>query len=235
MVTAAYFNETTATTAMHVISADFNNLGNQNWIATAYLIGFTVTQTLLGRFSDIFGRGAVYNGTMVIFAAGSLWCGLAQSMYSVVGGRLLQGVGAAGRQTVGVIIIIDLTTPDTRGLWLGFYNLSVSLGLALGPVLGAILSVDASWRWLFWITLIVTGITFLIGVTSMRYPVPHRDQSKGIFAQLGEVDYFGSVIVVAIASLTCIAIEMGNKEYPWKVRRPLHLALSLTINISFIM
>ncbi|KAF8491133.1 major facilitator superfamily domain-containing protein [Gautieria morchelliformis] len=212
---AAYFNETTATTAMHVIGTQFNDLANQNWIATAYLIGFTVTQTLLGRFSDIFGRAAVFNGTMVIFAAGTLWCGLAQSMNSLIGGRLLQGIGAAGRQTVGVIIIIDLTTPETRGVWLGFFNLSLSFGMAVGPVLGAILSVDASWRWMFWITLMIVGITFLLGMSSMQYPVPHRTQSKGIIAQLKEVDYVGSTLAVAIAALICIAIEMGNKEFPW--------------------
>lgn len=73
----AYLNETTSTTAMHVISADFNALANQNWLATAYLLGFTVTQTLLGRFSDIFGRAQVLLGTMLIFGAGTMWCGLA--------------------------------------------------------------------------------------------------------------------------------------------------------------
>lgn len=73
----AYFNETTATTAMHIIAADFNDLANQNWLATSYLLGFTVTQTLLGRFADIFGRAQVFNGTMLIFGAGTVWCGLA--------------------------------------------------------------------------------------------------------------------------------------------------------------
>lgn len=73
----AYLNESTSTTAMHVIGADFSDLANQNWIATAYLLGFTVTQTLLGRFSDIFGRAQVLLGTMVIFGAGTVWCGLA--------------------------------------------------------------------------------------------------------------------------------------------------------------
>ena len=73
----AYLNETTLTTAMHVISADFHDLPNQNWLATAYLLGFTVTQTLLGKFSDIFGRAQVLLGTMLIFGVGTLWCGLA--------------------------------------------------------------------------------------------------------------------------------------------------------------
>ena len=74
----AYFNETTVTTAMHIIGAEFGDSKNQNWIATAYLLGFTVTQTLLGKFSDIFGRAQVFNGTMFIFAIGTLWCAFAQ-------------------------------------------------------------------------------------------------------------------------------------------------------------
>ncbi|KAF8137559.1 major facilitator superfamily domain-containing protein [Boletus edulis] len=211
----AYVNETTSTTAMHVISADLNDLANQNWLATAYLLGFTVTQTLLGKFSDIFGRAQVLLGTMLIFGAGTLWCGFATSMNSLIGARLLQGIGAAGRQSVGVIIVLDLTTADTRGLWLGFFNLASAVGLAIGPVLGAIISVQTDWRWLFWITLILIGVTLVIGSISIRYPVPYRQQRVGLLAQLREVDYVGSVLAIAISSMICIAIEMGNKIFPW--------------------
>ncbi|KAF9237385.1 major facilitator superfamily domain-containing protein [Melanogaster broomeanus] len=211
----AYLNETTATTAMHIISAQFNDLANQNWLATAYLLGFTVTQTLLGKFSDIFGRAQVFNGTMIIFAIGTLWCGLATSMNSLIAARLLQGIGAAGRQSVGVIIVLDLTTPDTRGLWLGYFNLASAIGLAIGPVLGALISVDTDWRWIFWITLMLIGVTLAVGTASLRYPVPHRRQRDGLLAQLGEVDYIGCVLAVAISSMICIAIEMGNKIFPW--------------------
>ncbi|KAI6148588.1 major facilitator superfamily domain-containing protein, partial [Pisolithus tinctorius] len=211
----AYFNETTATTAMHTIGADFGDSQNQNWIATAYLLGFTVTQTLLGRFSDIFGRSQVFNGTMFIFAVGTLWCASAQSMISLIGARVLQGIGAAGRQSVAVIVILDLTTPDTRGLWLGFLNMSSAIGLAIGPVLGAIFSVDTSWRWIFWTTLILIGVTMLVALTAMRYPVPHRKQSVGLLGQLREVDYIGCILAVAISSMICVAIELGNKIFPW--------------------
>jgi MFS family permease len=138
-------------------------------------------------------------------------------MNSLIGARLLQGIGAAGRQSVGVIIVLDLTTPDTRGLWLGFFNLASAVGLAVGPVLGAVLSVDTSWRWIFWITLILIGLTLIIGSFSLRYPVPHRQQRVGLLAQLQEVDYVGCVLAVAISSMICIAIEMGNKLFPWNV------------------
>jgi MFS family permease len=138
-------------------------------------------------------------------------------MNSLIGARLLQGIGAAGRQSVGVIIILDLTTADSRGLWLGFFNCASSIGLAIGPVLGAVLSVDADWRWIFWITLTLIGVTLVIGTTSLRYPVPHRKQSTGLLAQLGEVDFIGSVLAVAVSSMICIAIEMGNKMFPWNV------------------
>jgi MFS family permease len=181
------------------------------------LLGFTVTQTLLGKFSDVFGRGRVFNATLFIFAAGSLWCALAQSMGSLIGGRVLQGIGAAGRQTVGVIVIIDLTTPYTRGFWLGFFNLSLSLGIAFGPIIGASVVDHTTWRWLFWITLILIGITFGIAATAMNYPVPHRKQNVGIVAQLKDVDWFGCLLVVLIAALVCIPIELGNKIYPWNV------------------
>lgn len=138
-------------------------------------------------------------------------------MNSLIAARLLQGIGAAGRQSVGVIIVLDLTTADTRGLWLGFFNLASAVGLAIGPVLGAVISVETDWRWLFWITLMLIGLTMAIGSISLRYPVPHRQQRVGLLAQLREVDYVGCILAVAISSMICIAIEMGNKIFPWNV------------------
>lgn len=149
-------------------------------------------------------------------------------MDSLIGARLLQGIGAAGRQSVGVIIILDLTTADSRGLWLGFFNCASAIGLAIGPVLGAVLSVDADWRWIFWITLMLIGVTLVIGTTCLRYPVPHRKQRIGLLAQLGEVDYIGSVLAVAVSSMICIAIEMGNKLFPWNVGTWLYKLFILT-------
>ena len=138
-------------------------------------------------------------------------------MNSLIGARLLQGIGAAGRQSVGVIIVLDLTTPDTRGLWLGFFNLASAVGLAIGPVLGAVISIETDWRWLFWITLMLIGVTLVIGSLSLGYPVPHREQRVGLLAQVREVDYVGCVLAVAISSTICVAIEMGNKMFPWNV------------------
>lgn len=75
------------------------------------------------------------------------------------------------------------------------------------------------------------AVTLVIGTTSLRYPVPHRKQSVGLLAQLREVDYIGSVLVVAASSMICIAIEMGNKMFPWNVGTYLHEHFTLTNNM----
>ncbi|RKO88996.1 major facilitator superfamily, partial [Blyttiomyces helicus] len=208
---AAFFNETSATTTMHAASKEFNQEQQMNWIATSYLLGFTVTQTLLGKLTDIFGRQTMFNSTLVVFFLGTLWCALAQSMPSLIVARLLQGIGAAGRQTVGLIIVLDTTTPTTRGMWLGMFNMSLSLGLAIGPYIGAVLSVHATWRWTYWVTLMLNGVTFAIAVLFMRFP----PQKGAIMDKLRSVDYVGSVLVVAAAGLICIAIELGGEQYAW--------------------
>lgn len=163
-------------------------------------------------------------------------------MNSLVVARLLQGIGASGRQTVGIIVIIDLTTPDTRGMWLGLFIVSLSAGVAIGPVLDATLSVHSTWRWLFWITLILSLVAFVIGIFNMNYPIPRlqssinmteepkdvgsigrlpapcRKQRVGILTKLKEVDFIGSLLALAISSAICVAIEMGNKQFPWGVK-----------------
>jgi MFS family permease len=138
-------------------------------------------------------------------------------MNSLIGARVLQGIGAAGRQTVGLIIIFDLVPKESQGLWIGFFTLSLSLGMAAGPVLGALISVQTTWRWLFWITLVLTAVTSLLSVFSMRHMPFQQRQETNISTQLKQVDYLGCFLAVSVSSLICISVELGDKIFPWKV------------------
>ncbi|RKO87648.1 major facilitator superfamily domain-containing protein [Blyttiomyces helicus] len=211
---------------MHAASKEFGQEQQMNWIATSYLLGFTVTQMLLGKLTDIFGRQTMFNSTLVVFFVGTLWCTLAQSMPSLIVARLLQGIGAAGRQTVGLIIVLDTTTPTTRGTWLGMFNMSLSLGLAIGPYIGALLSAHATWRWTYWVTLMLNVVMFAIAVLFMRFP----PKQGVIMDKLRSVDYVGSIVVAAAAALLCISIELGGEQYAWG--SPVIIVLPSSTSIS---
>jgi MFS family permease len=215
----AYFTETAVMTSLRVIGNQFHESSNQSWIATTFTLGFILPQLVIGRLCDIFGRSAVYNGTILLFAIGTLWCGLSESFPSLLAARVIQGIGAAGRQTVGSVIIVDLTTKHNRGTWLGFFNFALSLGLTAGLLIGGVITTHTTWRWSFWSCLICMAVVFILGVRYMSYPVPNRKPIVGIKAQLRELNWIGTVGAILIAALICIPLELGVNNCPWSVSR----------------
>src|SRR5437016_11244773 len=99
----------------------------------------------------MFGRVRMYEAGFVIFMLGSLLCALAWDAASLIGFRVLQGVGAALVAANSGAIISELYPPAERGRAYGFNALGFSLGSVLGVLLGGVIVTYVSWRWIFWI------------------------------------------------------------------------------------
>ena len=61
------------------------------WIVTSYLLAYVVAIPVVGRLSDIIGRTYAFQGSLIVFGAGSLWCALANDLPGMVAGRAIQG------------------------------------------------------------------------------------------------------------------------------------------------
>lgn len=123
-------------------------------IVSGFLLGYVALLPLLGRLSDIVGRGPVFAGCLVTFAFGSLVTSSAQDLIGAVVGRALQGVGGGGLVPVTLAIVADLWPAGRRGLPLGLVGAVQELGSVLGPLYGAaVLTVFTTWRMIFWLNL----------------------------------------------------------------------------------
>src|SRR4030081_712935 len=89
----AALDQTIVATALPTIVADLGDAGRQSWVVTSYLLASTIVTALVGKFGDLFGRKRVFEVAVLFFVAGSVLCGLAQSMTMLVGARALQGIG----------------------------------------------------------------------------------------------------------------------------------------------
>jgi EmrB/QacA subfamily drug resistance transporter len=129
------------------------------WVVMIYLL--TVTSLLLsfGRLSDIHGRRRIYSLGLLLFAAGSLCCGLAINIFWLIGARLFQGLGAAMIMACTPALIVDTFPPAERGRALGFIGSVVASGLTSGPVLGGLLLHFFSWRAIFLINIPIGLVT----------------------------------------------------------------------------
>ncbi|GAB3888136.1 hypothetical protein GCM10029964_055290 [Kibdelosporangium lantanae] len=121
------------------------------WVIIAYLLVITLLATQVGRLGDIFGRVRMYEAGFAVFVIGSLLCALAWDEVSIIGFRVLQGVGAALVSANSGAIIADLYPPKERGRAYGFNAVGWSFGAVLGILLGGVIVTYVSWRWIFWI------------------------------------------------------------------------------------
>src|ERR1700721_2582702 len=101
----AALDQTIVATALPTIVADLGEAGHQSWVVTSYLLASTIITALVGRLGDLFGRNTIFQAAVTLFVAGSVLCGLSQSMAMLVGARSLQGIGG-GAITVTATALI---------------------------------------------------------------------------------------------------------------------------------
>src|SRR3954468_6906959 len=99
---------TIVSTAMPQIVGQLGGLHLYSWVFSAFLLTQTATTVVFGKLSDLFGRKVVMLSGIGIFLVGSVLCGFAWSMPSMIAFRLIQGVGAGAIQPVGMTIVGDL-------------------------------------------------------------------------------------------------------------------------------
>lgn len=135
----------------HIQRALHANLASIVWVIVSYLLVITILATQVGRLGDIFGRVRMYEAGFAIFVLGSLLCALAWSEPSMVGFRVLQGIGGALIAANSGAVIADTFPADRRGRAYGINAVGWNLGAIIGIVLGGAITTYWSWRWIFWI------------------------------------------------------------------------------------
>lgn len=123
------------------------------WVVMAYLLVISSTLLTYGRIGDMYGPKPVYVTGFIIFTLGSLLCGVATSIASLIIFRVVQGIGAGMMMAIGPALLTVSFPPTERGRAMGMIGMVVASALATGPVLGGILVHSFGWRPIFLINL----------------------------------------------------------------------------------
>lgn len=133
-----------------------------SWIATAYILTSVVLLIPAGKISDIYGRVKLFKIGIVIFTASSMLVGFSQSIFILIFFRAVQGIGTSLIFINSFSILVSAYPPEKRGRVLGIVISAVYTGLSAGPFLGGFITDLLGWRFIFYISFILSIIlTFL--------------------------------------------------------------------------
>jgi len=204
-------------------------LRRASWIVTAYLVAYIAAMPLAGRAADRFGLPTLMILALFVFAAGSLICGAAGTLEMLVFGRVVQGAGAGAILPVATAGASHLYAGHARSRALGFIGAATFLGMAIGPVLGALIlehlqlrdalagmgiwggaAVDLltpAWRWVFYITapLAVLAAIYVWAASPGWDVAPGSSRMDAVGAVL-----FSVSLTSALLAITLIGDEPGD-------------------------
>ena len=153
------------------------------WVITAYTLVFGGCLLAAGRLADRLGRRRAFVGGLGLFAVASLACGLAPNGAGLLGGRVVQGLGAA-LVSPAALALVTAARPQgrARARALGWWTAAAAGGGASGWVLGGLLSGLLDWRWIFLVDVpLCAGAAALAPrfLREWRDPAPARPDVAG--------------------------------------------------------
>jgi EmrB/QacA subfamily drug resistance transporter len=138
------------------------------WVVAAYALTFAAFMLTGGKLADLLGRRLIFMAGLVIFTAASLACGLAPNGGFLIGARIVQGVGGALMNPATLSIITATFPPRQRGAAIGIWAGVSAMALAIGPLVGGLLTEHANWNWIFFINVPI-GLLGLVASPLLIY------------------------------------------------------------------
>jgi EmrB/QacA subfamily drug resistance transporter len=193
--------------ALSAIQTDLHiSTSELEWVVNGYALTFAVLMLTGGKLADLFGRRRIFIVGLAIFTASSLACGLATGASMLIGARVIQGVGSALMNPATLSIITATFPPRQRGMAIGIWVGVSAMALAIGPLVGGVLTEQINWSWIFFINVPV-GI---LGIVVARLVIDEsRDESEQQRLDLPGLLSSG----VGLFALTYGLIESNN--YGW--------------------
>ncbi|KAI1814469.1 major facilitator superfamily domain-containing protein [Poronia punctata] len=142
------------------ITQDFE----KNLTLSIFILAYAVGPLVWGPLSELYGRVIILQLVNLIYLFFNLGCGLARTKEQLIAFRFFAGLGGSAPLAIGGGVLADLFTAEERGKALSIYSLAPLLGPAIGPIAGAFIAQNTTWRWAFYATTIADALIQFAGL-----------------------------------------------------------------------
>ncbi len=172
------------------------------WAVTAYAVSNVIMIPLAGMLSDLFGRRNYFTASILIFTIASFFCGTADSLFTLVMWRFIQGIGGGALLTTGQTIIVEAFPPNKINTANAIFGMGVILGPTFGPTLGGYLTDNYSWHWIFFINVPIGAVAAYLSWNFVKDRVGAKKPRK--------IDWAGIILlIIAVGGLQYV-LEEGS-------------------------
>ena len=182
-----------------------SSFSDLQWIVDAYALTLAAFLLTAGSLADTFGRRLLYLTGLAVFTLASVLCGFAVSTVMLQLSRALQGVGGAIMFAVSLALLADSFRGKDRGVAFGVWGAVTGLAVAIGPLLGGVLTSGLSWRWIFF-------VNAPVGIAAVIIALAKVAESRA--APASRPDWLGfALFTVALSSLVYGLIESNQRSF----------------------
>jgi EmrB/QacA subfamily drug resistance transporter len=219
----AALDSTVVATAMPTIIGNLGGISEYGWVFSAYLLASTVTVPLYSRLADMVGRKPIFLVGLALFVGGSMLCGAAQSMVTLILFRTIQGLGAGAVQPISFTILGDVFESEQRARIQGLFSGVWGASAVVGPAIGSVITTTIGWRWVFFVNAPVGLIAaYLIGRHLNEHVEHHRHR----------LDFGGAGLLTAALVALLFAATEGGQLWGWTSLPTLGLVVAAALLIA---
>ena len=179
-----------------------SSFADLQWVVNAYALTLAAFLLTAGSLADLFGRRRVFTAGLVVFTCSSAVCGLSDSPLMLNLARAVQGVGGAMMFATSLALIAQAFQGRDRGIAFGVFGAVTGAAVAVGPVVGGIITTGIGWQWIFFVNVPI-GVAAV--VLTLARVTESRDPNATGVDWLGLVTFSGSLFLLVYA------LEQGNE------------------------
>jgi EmrB/QacA subfamily drug resistance transporter len=173
------------------------------WVVDAYALGLASFLLTTGTLADRFGHRLIFVVGLAWFTTASVLCGISTSPTMLIIARGLQGIGGAAMFATSLSLIAQAFSGPDRGTAFGIWGATIGAAVAIGPLVGGVLTEQISWEAIFFVNV-------PIGITGIAVSLTRVDEFRSPWAQ--RLDLPGLVTFSGGLFLLIFALVRGNAE-----------------------